>query len=176
MAAFVGIAKNAPSLAADTRIAVGLDSWHPTGQAALYDRARYLLDRAELASLRWQNERLSLQLAIQGIEAAPGDAYAWNTAAIAAAASGYDDFARTAAARSRELAPNSSRAALQRLVIADIELNEASDETRDGVRHDLELANADEGNSLKAILQNSPPTADALRTLGIYEPFANLGG
>ena len=174
LAEFAAIAKDSPSLAADTRMAVGLDSWYPAYQPALYDRSLYMLDRAELASARWQDEKLSLKLTIAGIEAAPGNAYAWNAAAVAAASAGYEDFARVAAGRSRELAPNSGRAALHRLVVADIELEGADEATRAGVRRDLVLANAQEKAALDQILENAPMTADALKTLGFYEPFFEL--
>ncbi|RAI03383.1 hypothetical protein DLJ53_02380 [Acuticoccus sediminis] len=176
LAAFGAIVADAPGLSAKSRVAVGLDSWYPQSSAALYNRSLYMLDRASTASLRWQEERLSLKLALAGIEAAPANAYAWSVAAIAAASAGFDDFARTAAARSRVLAPNTARVAMQRLVLADIELQAADAGTRDGVRHDLEVARRHEPDALDTLLRNAPPTAEALHRLGASEPVAGTSG
>lgn len=170
LASFAAVMDDSPGFSPDERVNVGLDSWFPDNRTALFDRSLYNIDRSETASLRWQDERLALELAIEAIEATPGNVFAWNAAAIAAASGGFDDFARTALARSRALAPNTARAAIQRLVLAGMELegvseDETGDSTRTAILHDLKLAQLYESQALATLYETAPDTAEALTRL-----------
>lgn len=149
-AALHGVAKGSPAFSPDLRLAAPDSDWHPRSDVALfelYDNSRYLRARSE-AFLRAagdpdagdENALVSVELALAGVEAAPADAYAWTLLAAAAASNGLLDVARTALARSRDLAPHNLALAFERITLASIHETPISDDVRAGLARDVTVA------------------------------------
>lgn len=178
------VVQSAPALVQDLRLDAPQSDWRPRSNAALfelYDNSRYLRERAD-AFLRAmgeedtqvQNALTSLDLALQGVEAAPADAYAWTLLAAASVANGLDDTARVALAHSRILAPYNMSLAFERIALAWVEEMPLSEDVRTGLARDVAVAERFRPDMLRRALEDYPEIAAVVETLPAMDDTQDL--
>ncbi len=161
--AFASAIASAPALSPSLRVApLGLD-WRPLTRSAFYDNSEYLAERAFTLVGDRDGQELSegevaaaLVLAMRAVEAAPADAYNWTLLAALAGTAGFIDAARSALARSAELAPINAALAIRRLRLFDLNETPLSDEVRTMVEQDLAVAERYSAPELRAVLEENP--------------------
>lgn len=166
--AFVNAAADAPALSRSLRVApLDLD-WRPLVSSAFYDNGEYLAERA-YALLGSREDGPSdgevaaaLSLSLRAVEASPADAYHWTLLAGLAGAAGFADAARSALARSAQLAPNNAALAIQRLRLFDLNVTPLDDETRAMVETDLAVAQEYSAGPLQNLLEENPLIREAV--------------
>lgn len=168
VAAFTGAIAAAPALSPSLRIGpLGLD-WRPLTRSAFYDNSEYLAERAFAIVDGRGGQQLSegevaaaLILAMRAVEAAPADAYNWTLLAWLAGTAGFIDAARSALARSAELAPINAALAIRRLQLFDLNETPLPDEVRAMVAQDLAVAKRYSAQELRAVLEENPAITEA---------------
>lgn len=166
--AFFNAVADAPALSPGLRVApLDLD-WRPLVSSAFYDNSQYLAER--VYALLWSREEgpsegeltAALALSLRAVEAAPADAYHWTLLAGVAGAAGFTDAARSALARSAQLAPNNAALAIQRLRLFDLNVTPLDDETRAMVETDLAVAQEYSAAALRTLLEATPQIREAV--------------
>lgn len=157
---------DAPALSPGLRLAAPGESWRPRDGKTLYDRSLYFSERAEAflggddaTRLAPEAIVIALELALDSVESAPGDARTWTLIAATAAASGFPDVARTALAQSRMLAPNTGSLALERLRLVGLHEQPLSATDRAAVAHDLAIARRVRASELAELREQFPELA-----------------
>lgn len=180
--ALYGVVQSSPALSPDLRFEAPGSDWRPRSNVALfelYDHSRYLRERSD-AFLRAagndesgiENAIEALDLAFQGVDAAPADAYAWTLLAATAAANGFDDMARTAIARSRELAPNNMSLAFERIALANVEERPLSEAVKAGLARDIAVARRFRPGIFNGLLNEFPDLVAIVETVEPVETVA----
>lgn len=173
---FRGMASSAPALSPELRITGPNGDWRPTSRSALYDHAAYASERAE-AMIAGSGDMsppeapllAALQLAIESVEAAPADAYAWTLLAAMAGGNGLSDAAEWALARSRTLAPYNAGLSIERLRLLPLHQPPFNDALQEAILRDFQVA-ADRRAAELARLIGGRDELDALLAAAAAEP------
>lgn len=166
-----GVINQAPALSPDLRVAPEGRDWRPDSGFAFYDQSLYLQERTEWLMQNADDPLalfLPLELALQSVEEAPADAYAWMWLATSATALGLPDLAQTALARSRTLAPFSAGLSLERLALAPL-LPAPTADAAEGLRRDITVARTHAAGPLNSLSRRSEAIATVLADYPLEE-------